>query len=155
MLVEKLRVGYHVSSKEKDFVETVVLSIRQGGYRGPVEVVGSRAEGHRISTGHFYSQFEGSEKWLSRLDNIARRHDLSAGNIKDLVNFLPRDATKEVRRFLGLNYGHLDADLDLLVNDEEFVFPANLVDKPFPEGSGLVVDIFRPGDYIKESVFNY
>jgi len=159
MLVEELRVGYHVSKKEKVFITSAVIpEIRQYDYDGPIEVVGSRKDGSRISTTLFQSQCQflepnESNYWLNQLNEIARKHDISAGEIKNITKYLPKDTPPSIREIFQSR--HPDSDLDLTVTTNSMHIKANYYDLPCPRGSGLVVEIYKPYDYSYLQLSNY
>jgi hypothetical protein len=162
MNVEELRVGVHVSRKEMEFVSKVVKKVRLSGYSGVIRVVGSRWEGSRISFKRFGSEcmsLESDErnKWLGVLNRIAREHDLSAGEIGKIETFLPEDTPREIRYLFESRSGHVDSDLDLAVEGDLDGIDPNHEDDTPPKGSGLVIEIYTPGDYsyLIQSPYNY
>lgn len=152
MYIEQLRVPYHVSQSEHRFALSVVRDIRQRGYSGPIEVVGSRVDGSHISTTTFASECrqelnpEEYVKWLNTLNELARNHNLSAGNIKELARLLPSGAPKPIRFLLDPQntWLHLDADLDLEIQTRTGGIQDRYDDAPPPKGSGLTIDVFIP-----------
>lgn len=156
MLAEEIRVGYHLSTKEKVFADYVLGEIRQVGYRGKIEVVGSRLTGNRFSEKVRGVFFYENERWWNVINRIARKNDLCAGEVNRVVDYLPSYTPKWVIEFFRIKHIlHLDADLDLLLCDD---FPVGLdsyCDKNPPLGSGLVVDIFRPGEYESCTIYDY
>jgi hypothetical protein len=156
MHVDKLRIGYHVSSLEMGFVQKVVTHIRSQGYLGPIDVVGSRAKGSRISTKTFAGECDLSPTqaryWLGKVNGTIRKHDLSAGEVKKVIEFLPKNTPLSVRTVF--NHKHPDADLDLAIREPR----GNRIPPDYSDNnSGLVIEIYEPGDtsWAKTSVFDY
>lgn len=159
MLVEELCVGQQVSQREKLYINEVVDHIRSH-YQGQIEVVGSRKDGHRISTHTYFAQCQflsrkNFTKWQKFLDRIAREHDISAGEIKRVQDYLPPNTPPEVRAVL--NSHHPDSDLDLAIFEPRGKIEPYFCDQELPNGSGLAVEIYEPGDtsYLTESIFNF
>lgn len=151
MLAEELRVGFHVSERENIFVTSVISDIRGNGYEGPIQVVGSREKGFRISRKKFFNYCYGLDVeeyryWRVILDDIARKYDMSSGEIETVRRFLPEKAPVSVRRMLRSRRG-LGADLDLAIECEIGKIEATYEDLPSPRGSGLVVEVYEPGDF--------
>lgn len=158
MNVEQMRVGVEASSKEMDFIQKVVAEIRQS-YDGPIRVVGSRKDGHRISTKAYHFNCltlppEEYEKWQAKLDEIAREHDISAGEMQEVLEYLPEDVPDEVKSIFK-RARHIDSDLDLAIDEEIGSIQYNYYDEQPPEGSGLVIEIYEPGDSSWARVSNY
>lgn len=162
MEISEIKVGQQVSSKEMKFVNEVVAKIRNSGYLGPIRVVGSREKNSRISLKMFngnsstLSENEAGE-WLNKINKIAQDRDISAGEIGKIGKYLPKDTPTEIRDMFESNSGHLDSDLDLAVDEELVDINLDHVDDPTPKGSGLVIEIYPPGDnsYLNRSPFDY
>ncbi len=152
MRIEALRVNYHISTRELPFVLSVKENIRRAGYDGPIEVVGSRLEGSRISITAYASECrqelspEEYVIWLHNLNELARKHDLSAGNIKEISKYLPKNAPQAIRFLVNPKntWLHLDSDLDLVVKRKIRGIQDRYNDALPPKGSGLTIDVFVP-----------
>jgi len=162
MLLEELEIGYHVSRKEHLFVVSVGREMRRLGYGGPIQVVGSREKGSRISTKTYHSSCQDLdpneyEHWLGLLNLIVRNRDISAGETIKAVDYLPKNTPPEVRNMFERRGSHLDSDLDIAITEERQEIKPSYEDILPPEGSGLVIEVYEPGDYsyLKVSPFNY
>lgn len=158
MLIEALHIGYHVSQKEHVFIASVIKDINNCGYNGQIEVVGSRKNGSRISTTLFQSECQFLEPteyayWLNQLNEIARKYDISAGEIRKITKYLPKNTPSSVREILQNR--HPDSDLDLTIPKKLGEIKANYYDLPCPRGSGLAVEIYEPNDYSYLQLSNY
>lgn len=146
MRFEELRVPAHVTGKELMYAKGVVLKIRDLGYPGLVDVVGSREHGFHISTNHFTDICNGLSKndrwcWFHFLNDLVIKREISAGEIPGLVDYLPENAPIQLREFLKKINGP-DSDLDILltgINRLGRIKPIYL-DKDL-NGSGLAVEL--------------
>lgn len=163
MEIEHLRIGVEISSEEMAFVQKVVDEIRQT-YHGPIQVVGSRKDANRFSIKQMKTYCQDLdedqpgeyERWKIMLNQIAREHDIPAGRINEVMQYITEPLPEEVQRLFN-SPRPIDADLDLAIQEPRGSIEANYCDKKPPEGSGLVIEIYEPGDlsYISIDIYSF
>jgi hypothetical protein len=148
MLVEQLQPGRHVSVAEFAFACRTTGIIRRAGYSQlePIEVVGSRLTFARVSRARFAQYCAEFQPWYAPLNQIALERDLSAGEIRELLNYLPKGVPIPVIRFLE-KAPEPGADLDLLLRHRPPGVKKIYDDTDPPIGSGMDIDTFIPGQY--------
>jgi hypothetical protein len=94
---------------------------------------------------------------LEELNSIVKNHDLSAGEVVSVVNYLPVYTPPEVRRMFARRGCHLDSDLDIVITEKRQKIKSSYEDLLPPEGSGLVIEVYELGDYchLSSSPFDY
>lgn len=153
MHVEELKVGVHLSSLEKTFVDQTIAGIRSRGYQGPIEVVGSRKEGHRISRKAMPYLQDNETHWRQKLDQLVAKNDISARDVRSkLPNLLPTNTPQKIQNIFKCT--HPDSDLDLLLVNEDS--GPLTIDYEDPK-SGLVIEIWGRNDtsHLIESIYNF
>lgn len=98
--------GLHGTKREIRFLQDVVTGIiRQAGYREPIRLIGSRAQGKWISKSNFSEacgELPDQEQryWYDFLNKAAHKHNYDLARIPRLLTDLPSTAPPEIAGFL-------------------------------------------------------
>ncbi len=151
MDITELKPGWHMAHQEAPFVAKVVGSIRKANYQESIQVVGSRVDGWRVSKNNFRIycgdlEPEAQVYWADQLNNIARKRDLPANRIIELLRYVGKNCPVAVINFLA-NPRYASSDLDLLIGQERSQIPIEF--SHTDPHSGLTIEIWEPGEYDK------
>lgn len=163
MEIEQSQIGWEFSSQEWGFVQKIIFEIRRT-YEGPIRVVGSRKDAQRFSKKKINVYLQDldelnpgqCQRWATLLNQIARENDIPAGRIREVLKLVTEPIPEEVKRLFE-SPSPIDADLDLAIDEPRGSIKANYYDEQPPEGSGLVIEIYEPGDtsYISTDLYQF
>lgn len=105
MRVEELKPREHGTEEEIRFALSVLQIIREAGYTGLVELIGSRATGEYISRKALQFSCEAlSEEqqkyWRDYLNREAKTQNLSRRKIPELIQTLPDSTPESIKQML-------------------------------------------------------
>lgn len=141
--------GIHGTQGEIDFVRGVITGIIRGqaGYGGPIELVGSRADGYWVSPKWFNtvcSELQPSERqqWLNFLNAKAKELKYAKAQLPLLVDCLPQNAPAILESLLEQE--DPGSDFDILLKTK--VRPSGVAVAYGDEATGQVLDVFVEGE---------
>ncbi len=120
VLVEDLKIGYHVTKAEHTDTLEVVEIIRKAKVNDRIKVVGGRQHGCRISRSKYwlYCDNLGRDEglsWYRYLNSLVMDHGLSANQIQDLPSLVRKQVPETIRFFLDHCMDEASSDMDLLI----------------------------------------
>lgn len=153
MKIEQLETGEHGTAAEIDFVYLVIDWIKVNYvYTGEFALIGSRTKGHRVSRKGIGGALplwpsEKVEAVWRYLNDLARKRDLCAGQLWELVESLPEEtisgSADRGSVVDALRDGSAMADFDLLLGSAPGSWYISCFhDEVFPRGTGVSLDIF-------------
>lgn len=150
MVIAELRPRVHGTAGEIKFIRQVGNTIAAAGYRGPIQVVGSRADAEWISRKAANDCLQelsarDRQEWGARLNQMAKKNLLPRGAIFKLADMLDDAAAPEsVFNLLEGLCGEPGSDFDLFIEQRPSGVDLVYFDKPYPGGTGQTADIFDP-----------